>query len=250
MTRPYPYSSLVAALGFSLPLVASPRDAAAIRPFITDDARVVGVGLAQLETWVQVDETGFQHWLLPAFGPTNWLELSAGGFHGTVEEGSEQAYGIGGPVFQGKALLREAVDGGWPGLALAAGTLLARDHRSFEPSQAAWFGYGGTTASLFQEALLIHANVGLAYAGANDKVTFTAGVGSSARLTERWQAMAEVVRGDAYAGTEDGAVQGGLRFVFSESFQMDATLGGGIWGADRRPLWATLGMRLVTNRLW
>ncbi|QEK50772.1 hypothetical protein FYC62_03125 [Pedobacter aquae] len=35
-----------------------------VRPFITDDARVVGERLAQLETWVRFDKEAGQHWIL------------------------------------------------------------------------------------------------------------------------------------------------------------------------------------------
>lgn len=37
------------------------RSAHAIRPFITDDARVVGRATPQLETWVFGDRAGLQH---------------------------------------------------------------------------------------------------------------------------------------------------------------------------------------------
>lgn len=45
--------------------------ARAVRPFITDDARVVGLRYAQAEAW--------QQWDMLAYGPTKWLELSVGG---------------------------------------------------------------------------------------------------------------------------------------------------------------------------
>ncbi|HEY0715752.1 MAG TPA: hypothetical protein VGF45_23920, partial [Polyangia bacterium] len=65
---------------FSLLIVGSvvvqAEAAQAIRPFITDDARVVGARSLQMESWVQLDENALQHWILPSFGPTSWLELS------------------------------------------------------------------------------------------------------------------------------------------------------------------------------
>ena len=48
-----------------------------VRPFITDDARVVGERLAQLETWIRVDKEAGQHWILGAYGPNKKLELTA-----------------------------------------------------------------------------------------------------------------------------------------------------------------------------
>ena len=53
-----------------------------VRPFITDDARVVGAGLAQVESWVRSDHESHQLWVLGAVGPTSWLELTLGGVVG------------------------------------------------------------------------------------------------------------------------------------------------------------------------
>jgi len=53
-----------------------------VRPFITDDARVVGNRLAQLESWYRQDKETIQQWFLLAYGPTEWLELTLGGVVG------------------------------------------------------------------------------------------------------------------------------------------------------------------------
>ncbi|MFN7133113.1 MAG: hypothetical protein ACK4N5_13625, partial [Myxococcales bacterium] len=49
-------------------LLLSPP-ALAVRPFITDDARVVGGAQAQLETFSRLDPVSLQHWALVGFGP-------------------------------------------------------------------------------------------------------------------------------------------------------------------------------------
>lgn len=41
-----------------------------VRPFITDDARVVGNRLTQLESWYRQDKGGIEQWILTAYGPT------------------------------------------------------------------------------------------------------------------------------------------------------------------------------------
>lgn len=64
-----------------------------VRPFITDDSRVVGERLGQLETWCRADELDFQQWLIFAYGPNDRLEISAGGVLG-VEYGSQEAPGV------------------------------------------------------------------------------------------------------------------------------------------------------------
>lgn len=38
-----------------------------VRPFITDDARVVGNRLAQLESWYRQDKETLQQWFLAAY---------------------------------------------------------------------------------------------------------------------------------------------------------------------------------------
>ena len=53
-----------------------------VRPFITDDARVVGDKLAQLETWLRFDKEAGQHWIMGAYGPNKKLELAVGGVYG------------------------------------------------------------------------------------------------------------------------------------------------------------------------
>ncbi len=60
-----------------------------VRPFITDDARVVGGHLAQLESWCRIDEASGQQWFMLAYGPSDHLELTAGGVLGyeVPEEG-------------------------------------------------------------------------------------------------------------------------------------------------------------------
>jgi hypothetical protein len=43
--------------------------ASAVRPFITDDARVVGFKLAQCESWLRLDMNAQQQWHMFAYGP-------------------------------------------------------------------------------------------------------------------------------------------------------------------------------------
>lgn len=50
-----------------------------VRPFITDDARVVGYRLAQLESWLRIDKESGQQWLMFAYGPTKYMEVTVGG---------------------------------------------------------------------------------------------------------------------------------------------------------------------------
>src|SRR5687768_6023489 len=107
-----------------LTVVMSSAMARAIRPFITDDAHVVGQGHLQLETYWRRDANSLQHWLLPAFGPTDWLELTIGGVHGVNglrQHPDKPSYSIANPIVQGKFLLLESIPNRPPGLAVVVG---------------------------------------------------------------------------------------------------------------------------------
>jgi hypothetical protein len=226
----------------------------AIRPFITDDARVVGRRLLQLETWAQVDESTFQHWVLPAFGPTDQIELTVGAVHGAVYGREPVEYAINGPLLQMKILLYPAQPNRWPGVALAGGALLPFGRGGFEPPRASGFVYVAFTESLFsQERLLVHANIGVSLPTQADgavAAAMTAGLGAQLRLIWGLHAVAEIVHGDAYTGSLTGAFQSGFRYIFSDHVQLDMTAGAGLWGDPRRPPWASIGIRLVSSPLW
>jgi hypothetical protein len=239
-------------------------EAAAIRPFITDDARVVGKRLVQLETWFLLDRSALQHNVLGALGPTDWLEVTAGFVHGGVHTGAERGYSIRGPVLQAKALLLPAVDRGRPGFAVAAGVLPPFGHGAFQPPGWGAFAYAAATESWFEERLLVHANVGLAvgdqgasYTGDRLQKLLTLGVGFQAHVVAGLHGVAEIYRGDPYdASTNFPAAQAGFRYIFSEQVQADSTFGttltsvGDADGERRTERWGSLGLRLVSRELW
>jgi hypothetical protein len=106
-------------LVFAIFLLATAPGALAVRPFITDDARVVGGRQAQMETWARGDRRAFEQWALASYGPTDALELMIGSVHGlTFEHGRE--YSVAGPVLQAKYLLRAPKTASWPGVAVSA----------------------------------------------------------------------------------------------------------------------------------
>ncbi|MFN3385220.1 MAG: hypothetical protein ACK42Y_01370 [Candidatus Thermochlorobacter sp.] len=48
-----------------------------VRPFITDDARVVGDRLAQLESWYRQDKESLQQWFLAAYEAMRQMDCPA-----------------------------------------------------------------------------------------------------------------------------------------------------------------------------
>lgn len=259
---------LLAALACALAGLLAAPEARAIRPFVTDDARVVGDKLAQLETWLLVDRHVTEHDVLAAIGPTDWLELTAGFTHGVVRSGRERGYSVTGPIFQGKALLFPGQDGGLPGVAVAAGVLPPLGHGAFTPPGFSGFSYLALTESLFDEDLLLHANVGLALAegawrspgGASAPpvhALVTAGLGFQARVVAGLHGLAEIYHGDPYdVRTDFPAMQAGFRYVFTDEVQVDGTFGSTLTnvkdagGHAQTEQWVTVGLRLVTPELW
>lgn len=234
----------------------SPRDAAAIRPFITDDAHVVGRGHAQFETWWRRDRASLQHWVLPAVGPTDWLELTAGGVHGWSSLGptlERPTYAVGGPVAQGKMLLHPTVPNHLPGAALVLGGVAPSGRGGFEAPGWSGFSYLALSQAFFKEDdLVFHANVGLSAVAARglDPVRVTWGVGGQVETLYEFHLIGELFSGDPYVQGAGGAAQGGFRIIFSEHLQLDGTCGAGLWGDTIMPMWCSSGLRAVSHALF
>ena len=228
-------------------------DAHAIRPFVTDDARVVGGKLVQLETWWRRDKDTFQHWGLFAIGPNDHIELTLGGVYGVSHIEQKPTWAFSMPVAQAKFLLKETRSNGWPGLALAGGILPPFGTGGFEAPGWSGFAYAALTESLFQqERLLVHANVGAFALGAKDydPLTLTWGVGAQLRTVAGFHLVGELFSGDPYVSNSGGATQLGFRYIFNDHIQLDATVGTGIFGVEKLPVWATSGIRIVSHKLW
>ncbi len=259
---------LAVALGSSLPLWAETEARSAgtrkstwkrptVRPFITDDARVVGHRLAQAEAWLRIDREAGQKWLLMAYGPTPRLELTVGGVGGyevvrDAERGTEihkAAYAL--PLLQGKYLFRPYAPGKGPGVATVLGTFLPMGQGFFRPPGYGVFTFTNVTQCFGRhEDVLIHVNGGANYLHADLErpLIATWGVGTQVRTYKGFHLVSEVFSGDPYIPGTGTAWQGGFRHFFSEWVQMDMTVGQGIAGDVVLPLWGTVGVRMVTRR--
>ncbi|WP_394829171.1 hypothetical protein [Pendulispora albinea] len=228
-------------------MALSPREAVAVRPFITDDARVVGDRAAQLETWLRVDEAGPQHWTVVAAGPWAPLEVSAGGFYGrTRGEGTMAA-----PLLQLKALALETRPGAIiPGLAVVAGAFGPFGAGPLKVAGWDTFGYIALTESLeAHDRVLLHQNVGFftTTQAEGRHVSGTWGIGTQIRMVGGLHVVGEVFSGDPYADAPGGAFQTGVRHFVSSSVQVDATVGAGIFGESLLPAWGSIGFRIASD---
>lgn len=223
-----------------------------IRPFITDDARVVGGRLAQVESWFRFDREAGQQWALAAYGPHHKLELTIGGVAGYENAGNGKlAFSYALPLLQGKYLLREYAPGKGPGAAVVLGSFLPGGTGAFRPPGFGTFGFAIFTQCLGpHENVLIHANVGANFLhidGANEWVQ-TWGLGTQVKTYKGFHLVGELFSGDPYLPGTGLSWQMGFRHIVSDRFQFDMTVGQGIGGAKPLPFWFSGGIRMVSER--
>jgi hypothetical protein len=219
-----------------------------VRPFITDDARVVGKKLAQIESWLRIDRNEGQQWVMTAYGPNDRLEVSIGGVFGWDNESGKANFAYALPLIQAKYLIRPYQQAKGPGFGLVGGTFLPVGKGAFKPD-----GYGsflfGTITQCFgkNEDLLLHLNTGVNYlrVAGNNQWVETWGFGTQARVKGGFHLVGEIFSGDPYVPGSGLSYQTGFRHFFSDLLQIDMTLGKGIAGDNILPLWYSAGVRIV-----
>ncbi|HMP91351.1 MAG TPA: hypothetical protein PKD90_00630 [Phnomibacter sp.] len=223
-----------------------------VRPFITDDARVVGERLAQIETWFRIDKESGQQWVMAAYGPNDKLELTLGAVAGYERSHNSKAlfsYAL--PLLQAKYLFKPYGHGKGPGLGLVMGSFLPMGKGGFKPPGFGTFSFA-TISQCFgaNEDLLLHLNVGLNYLHVNKEheLLRTWGFGTQVRTIGGMHLVGEIFSGDPYVPGAGTSWQAGFRHFFSDLLQIDMTCGKGISGANPLPFWASGGVRIVLER--
>lgn len=236
-----------------------------VRPFITDDARVVGPGLSQVEAWSRSDLETSQFWLLGATGPSSWLELTVGGVIGVERDAvaakdpaaGRLTYAL--PLLQGKALLQPYEPGRGPGVAMVAGTFLPQGRGFLKLPGYGTFAFAIATQALTStwrpterapDPPLLHVNVGvnrLWLGETDDETVATWGVGTQFHVAAGAHIVAELFSGDPYVPGSGTAWQAGVRQFLNERLQLDATFGRGVGGRNPLPLWWSAGVRVVVG---
>ncbi len=225
-------------------LIAHP--AWAVRPFITDDARVVGCDNAQIETSLRIDQFKYLNLNLWAYGLTRNLEFTAGWVDGYYREKFERGWSVTGPLLQLKYLVVESKPLSYPGIAAVAGVTHPWGWGALKPDEWGFFGFLALTETILnQDRLLVHANLGISLT--RTKGTFIWGIGTQVNVWKGLCVIGEVVSGDPYANNQNagGAFQTGLRYIVSDNFQLDATFGSGLWGSPKPDSWVGFGLRVV-----
>jgi hypothetical protein len=227
-----------------------------VRPFITDDARVVGRRLAQMESWLRVDKEAGQQWVMFAYGPTANVEVSLGGVFGYERTGTDNgrhrlgfSYAL--PLVQTKILFRGYRPNKAPGVGVVLGSFFPGGRGMFKPAGYGTFGYL-TVSQCFGEGekFLFHGNLGANYLhiGGSNNLIGTWGLGTQIKTYKGMHFVGEIFSGDPYVPGTGTAWQVGYRYFFSDLLQIDMTVGDGIAGENPLPLWFSAGIRIVTER--
>ena len=226
--------------------LTSTRPAWAVRPFITDDARVVGYDNAQIETSLRIDKYKYQNLNLAAYGLTADLEFTAGWVDGYYRKEPEKGWSVTGPLLQLKYLLVESKPLSYPGVAIVAGTNHPWGLGKLTPDEWGEFGFIALTETILdRDRLLVHGNLGISVVGS--KGYFTWGVGTQITVWRGLCVIGEVASGDPYSSTviPGGVYQTGFRYIVNDNLQLDATYGNGLWGSPKPASWSGFGLRIV-----
>jgi hypothetical protein len=233
----------------------TPHPAMAVRPFVTDDAAVVGAKLLLVETSLRLDKTRLQNLNLLAYGPTDKLELTVGFIDGFLSEAEDATgkFSIAGPLAQAKYLFKEPTPNGLPGIAAVVGFNTPYGTNNFGNASWGEFAYLAVTESLGEkDRVMIHGNIGAAYGKPDDtwKTITTWGIGTQIRLIDGLHAVAEIFSGDPYSQASGRAFQVGFRHFISRWVQIDATVGSGLRGSPEIDTWAGCGLRMIFDAPW
>ncbi len=226
------------------------RPAFAVRPFVTDDARVLDEHTMQLETSVRYDKDTFTDLNLLALSPKARWEFTIGFVNGfALDVESNRSFSLAGPLLQVKYLFWESKPNAYPGLAMAAGASPPWGRSDFKPEKWSEFVYLAATQSLFdRDRLLIHANLGISTT--NPAAVATWGLGTQTRIKGGLNGVLEIFYNDPYSGKTGGAYQAGFRYIFNDDVQADVTFGSGLFGSEQINTFVGMGLRLVSDRLW
>jgi hypothetical protein len=240
-------------------LLMSSSKVHAVRPFVTDDARIIDVYQIEVETWTELqrsssEKTVGQHFM-GGLTVNDWLEIIGGGGAGYDFDNDE--FLVTNPVLQPKILLWQAAENGVPGMALATGLMFptGRGEAYFDDATSYYF-LALFTSRLFDDWLQVHLNLGRTYAkvsGATTDENNYWGIGLDVGVYDidyRW--IVEAYSGDPFeAFAPDLAFQSGFRWLKSDTLNFDVTFGtqpelnDDLRRSGKWEVWAQFGIRLL-----
>lgn len=217
---------------FAIILLASfavclyPETALSVRPFVTDDARVVYKGQVVAETYagttmVQGESPAYEARTLEGLGITDRFELTAGGFGFTYQDNQARPLDL---LIQPKYVLHSSL-GAIPSLSVAAATLFPlsgnRQHwDGYAMAHVSWFLFTpDPDTDPYDNNLAIHLNLGAksrydaGQATYQSKLYWAAGFEVITPVTREVRFLGEVFNGDPFSFEEEfPAFQTGFRW--------------------------------------
>jgi hypothetical protein len=217
-----------------------PEAALAVRPFVTDDARVVYKGQVVTETYgglrmVNGDTPAFEARALQGMSFTDRFELTAGGFGFTYQDHQARPLDL---LIQPKYVLHSSL-GAIPSLSVAAATLFPlsgnRQHwDGYAMAHLSWFLFTpDADTDPYDNNLAIHFNLGIKSrydAGPTtfqSKLYWAAGFEVITPMTREVRILGEIFNGDPFSYEEKfPAFQTGFRWYKSPMVQIDLVFRG------------------------
>lgn len=233
-------TSLIVAILAVVGIVLHGQEASAVRPFVTDDARVVYPGQMEVENFGGITmsrgrEPGFEIRSLQGTSVSDRLEIIAGGFGFQYENNKMTPQDL---IFQPKYVLYRSF-GLVPSVSAAAAVLapLSGNRQlwnTYNMMHVSWFLFTPETSTdPYDNGLAIHVNVGT-------KGQYDAGLGGRWTNTFYWAAgfeaitfsreirvLGEIFNGDPFSFEEKfPAYQVGLRWYKTPNLQWDFVVRG------------------------
>jgi hypothetical protein len=217
-----------------------PEDALAVRPFVTDDARIVYKGQVVTETYggitmVKGDKPAFEARTLEGLGITDRFELTAGGFGFTYQDNKARPLDL---LIQPKYVLHSSL-GAIPSISVAAATLFPlsgnRQHwDGYAMAHVSWFLFTpDADTDPYDNNLAIHLNLGAKSRYAAGPTTFqsklywAAGFEVITPVTREVRLLGEIFNGDPFSYEEKfPAFQTGFRWYKNPMVQIDLVFRG------------------------
>jgi hypothetical protein len=228
-----------------------PCPALAVRPFITDDARIASPKEFQIETSIRVDKERFQNLNVFSIGIIDKLEASFNFIDGfMLEDETKYNLSIAGPGFQLKYLFTDGKTSAFPAIALVAGFVppWGSGSETFSPPSWSNYTYLAVTKYFFKdlESLNLHFNLGFTNTYEDKVKTNTSwGIGVQSHLFDKLYLCTEFFAGDPYAITPGALFQVGLRYFISNKMQIDVSTGRGLYGDPMLDYYVGFGFRVV-----
>lgn len=227
------------AILLTLEALYSPGRAEAVRPFVTDDARVVYQGQVEVENYAGVTmnrstRPSIEARSLQGTSLTDRLEIIAGGFGFNYQGDQAKPLDV---LIQPKYVLYRSF-GAIPSISVAAATLFPlsgnrQQWNNYAMAHASWFLFNPLdSADPYDNGLAIHVNLGTkgqydAGPGRQVNKFYWAAAFEVVTFVREVRFLGEVFNGDPFSYAEKfPAFQTGVRWYKSPRIQMDAVFRG------------------------